>query len=297
MLHVEQVGWATIQDLGRPGLAHIGVPRSGAADRSALRLANRLVGNDEGAAAVEVLLGGLVVSADRHMGVAVTGAAVPITGLGPDGRVRRGHAGEPMVVLPGERLRLGMATRGVRAYLAVRGGIAAPSVLGSQSYDTLSRLGPPPLRVGSSLPIGSAATEFPGVDLVASPEPLDPPTVRIVEGPRWDWFAGSAWSDLLSGAWVVDPRSDRVGTRLLGPVLARREIGRELPSEGMVRGAVQVPPSGLPVILGADHPVTGGYPVIGVVVDSDIDVISQLRPGDSLRFRHVPRNRLAASLL
>lgn len=281
-LRVERVGpLATIQDLGRPGWHDSGVGRSGAADRAALRLANRLVGNAEGAAAIEVLLGGLELLAQRHLTVAVTGAPAPTA---VDGR-----AIEPASVLEieeGQRLRLGFATSGLRTYVAVRGGIEVPPVLGSRSRDTLSGLGPEPLAPGVVLPVGPPPRTLPIVDV--APVPVLSPgrlTVRAVLGPRDDWFADAA--TLFEGDWTISPATDRIGARLdrrSGGVLRRRFPG-ELPTEGMALGSVQVPPSGQPVVFLADHPITGGYPVIAVVVDADVDVVAQARPGQALRFR------------
>lgn len=276
---------STIQDLGRPGLAGIGVGVSGAADRDSLRLANRLVGNEDGAAAVEVTFGGLAVRADRDLTVAVTGAPCPAT---VDGR---GAAVNSVLRLPGGALlRLGPPERGLRSYLAVRGGIDVEPVLGSRSTDVLSGLGPDELRPGSLLPVGPPPAAFPTVDVAAvktcAAEEL---VLRIVPGPRDDWFAESALCSLLRESYEVTSESNRIGMRLDGPELPRvRE--EELPSEGMSLGALQIPPSGRPTLFLADHPVTGGYPVIAVVVSADVDKAAQARPGQRLRFRLDRRN-------
>ncbi|WP_067826138.1 biotin-dependent carboxyltransferase family protein [Nocardia inohanensis] len=281
-IRVERVGpLATVQDLGRPGWFDSGVGRSGAADRSALRLANRLVGNPEGAAGIEVLLGGLELLAERHLTVAVTGAAVPIT---LDGRAM-GMA-SVLELEEGQRLRLGWATAGLRSYLAVRGGLDIPPVLGSRSRDTLSGIGPDPLRAGDVLPIGAPPRSHPIVDVAPVPPPPDGElVVRAIPGPRDDWFTDAA--ALFAGEWLISSDTDRIGARLdrrSGPALERRVRG-ELPTEGMALGSIQVPPSGQPVIFLADHPITGGYPVIAVVVDADVDAVAQARPGQALRFR------------
>ena len=271
---------ALIQDLGRPGLASVGVGRSGAADRASFRLGARLLAQDDTAAAIEVTFGGLEVRAHRTVMLALTGAPAPAL----VGRIRVAHL-SPFVLHPGDVLRLGVPTAGLRSYLSVRGGIDVPAVLGSRSTDVLSGLGPAPLRAGDVLAVGPAPTAFPHVD-VAPLRPLtnDPIAVRAAWGPRADWLAEP---DLLgTTTWTVSSRSDRVGMRLEGEPL-RRTDKRELPSEGMVRGAIQVPPGGEPVVFLADHPVTGGYPVVAVVVDADVDRAAQVRPGQSVRFRTV----------
>ncbi len=273
---------ATVQDLGRPGWFAIGVGVSGAADRPSLRLANRLVGNPEGAAAVECLLGGLELEALTPVTVAVTGAEVQPR---VDG-VPVGH-GSVVPLRTGQRLSLGLADAGLRAYIAVRGGVDVPPVLGSRSRDTLAGIGPEPLTVGRHLPVGIATTGWPVVDVAPVPAlTTEPVHARVVLGPRDDWFVDAA--SLFTGHWVMTDRLDRVGARLSRPdaypALTRRRDG-ELPTEGMPVGAVQVPPSGEPVVFLADHPITGGYPVVGVVVTDDIPLLAQARPAQRVTFR------------
>jgi biotin-dependent carboxylase-like uncharacterized protein len=287
---VEAVGpLALIEDLGRPGHASVGVTGSGAADRRALRLANRLLGNAEGAAGVEVLLGGLAVRADGDVRVCVTGAPAPVL---VDGRAA--PLGAPLELRDGQLLTLGAPSTGLRTYLAVRGGLAEPLVLGSASTDPTMGVGPEPLAPGRRLALGRPPDRepAPAVDVAAlEPPPVTDVALRVVLGPRDDWFAPSAVDALTSQPWTVTTESDRVGVRLAGPALDRADIGtaRELPSEAVVRGAVQVPHSGQPLIFLADHPTTGGYPVVAVVVDDDTDVLAQLRPAERVRFRRVPR--------
>jgi biotin-dependent carboxylase-like uncharacterized protein len=263
---------ATIQDRGRAGQAALGVSASGACDRSAYELANRLVGNHPGAAALEVTFGGLVVHADVDLVVAITGA--PCTGV---------PLNAPATVRAGEVLRLGPPTSGLRTYLAVRGGIDVPPVLGSRSTDLLSGLGPAPLTRGETLPVGCAVEPMPGVDLapVAHP-PGGTIALRVTPGPRRDWFTDAGWESLLSQTYHVSSNSNRVGVRLDGSALERARTD-ELASEGMARGAIQIPPSGTPVIFLVDHPVTGGYPVIAYVAEADLDACAQLRPGQPVR--------------
>jgi biotin-dependent carboxylase-like uncharacterized protein len=270
---------ATVQDLGRGGYAGMGVGTAGAADRASLRLANRLVGNHEEVAAVELTFGGFAVRAAHDVTVVVTGATCPIT---VDGR---GEAmNSTLRVSAGSVLRLGLPLRGLRSYLAVRGGIDVRPVLGSRATDLLSGLGPEPLRPGAVLPVGDSAEPLPSIDFAPVTDlPADELTLGIVPGPRDDWFEGSALATLLREPYTVTSESNRIGIRLEGPVL-RRTRAEELPSEGMVAGALQVPPSGRLTLFLADHPVTGGYPVIAVVVAAHVDKAAQARPGMRIRF-------------
>ena len=173
----------------------------------------------------------------------------------------------------------------LRSYLAVRGGIDVPSVLGSRSTDTMSGLGPARLSPGTVLPVGDATDHWPATDFVV-PTPLEQ-TLHITFGPREDWFTEHARSILLEQPWTVTQDSDRVGIRLDGAEPLTRAVDDELPSEGMVLGALQVPPSGQPVLFLADHPVTGGYPVIAVVTAADVSAAAQLTPGTQIRFRAI----------
>lgn len=270
-----------VQDLGRAGLAEYGVGPSGAFDRGALRLANRLVGNPEDAAGLESLGGGLEIRALAPLVVAVTGAAGPLT-VRSDGSVRPADRRSPVALAVGDLLRVDHPTAGLRSYVSVRGGVAVARTFASASSDTLAGLGPARLAAGDRLPVGSAGRHHPHVD--HAPERRQSGPLRIVPGPRDDWFADDALDLLLSSSWTVTPASDRVGVRLDGPPLRRRDPGRELASEPVVTGALQVPPDGHPVLLGPDRPTTGGYPVIGVVIDDDVDRAAQFRPGDQVRF-------------
>jgi biotin-dependent carboxylase-like uncharacterized protein len=271
----------TIQDLGRPGYAHLGVPHSGATDRAAFTLANRLVGNAEDAAALETTIRGPEVKVLVPLTIALTGAEVDAM---LDGRSLSMHA--PIHVRAGQVLRIGAAKTGLRTYLAVRGGIKAPLTFGSASSDQLTGLGPPPLKAGDRLAVGSEALDAPTVDIAPVKRPSAEPVLRVVLGPREDWFAPDAITALLRAPFSVTPQVDRIGARLRGPELILRTAD-ELRSEGMVAGALQVPPSGEPILLLADHPTTGGYPVIAVVVDEDLPIAAQLRPGNSVRFVRV----------
>ncbi|MFF2957091.1 biotin-dependent carboxyltransferase family protein [Kitasatospora sp. NPDC057965] len=272
----------TVQDLGRRGVAHLGVPRAGALDEPALRAANRLVGNAPGAAALETTLGGIAVRALRPLTVAVTGAPSPVR---VDGRPAAW--GAPVAVPAGAVLDVGAATSGVRAYLAVAGGVAVEPVLGSRSADLLSGLGPAPLAVGDELPVGPRPPFGPLPELVPLPAPPALLALRLRLGPRADWFTPDVADRLSHATFRVAPASNRIALRTEGPPLARAREG-ELPSEGMVLGAVQVPPDGLPVVFLADHPTTGGYPVVGVVPPADLAAAAQARPGTPLRFAVLP---------
>jgi biotin-dependent carboxylase-like uncharacterized protein len=268
---------ALVEDLGRPGLGASGVGRSGAADRAALKLANRLVANPEGAAGVEVVFGGLAVRACAPVTVALAGAPAPAD---VDGVVMGHHA---LIDLhEGQVLRLGVPPTGLRTYLAVRGGVDVAPVLGSRSTDTLSGLGPPRLGEGDVLPVGPEPDALPVVDVapVCAP-PGGTVTLRAVLGPRAEFLADPA--ELTATVWTASSRSDRVGMRLEGGRLHRSDDA-EVPSEGMVRGAIQVPAGGEPVVFLADHPVTGGYPVVATVCDADVDRAAQIRPGQGVRF-------------
>lgn len=267
---------STVQDLGRPGYAHLGVPRSGALDQPALRLANRLVGNEEGAAALETTLTGVKVLARTSCRIAVTGAEADVL---VDGRAVAWGSAVP--VPAGAEIVVGTATRGLRCYLAVAGGVDLEPELGSRSTDLLSGLGPAPLAAGVVLPIGTPSRAPEEATAVPRPRPA---VLHLDLGPREDWFAPAALAALDGSAYEVAADSNRIGLRLVGPPIERSRA-EELPTEPMVLGAVQVPPNGQPVVFLADHPTTGGYPVIGVVDEADLAVCAQARPGDRLTLR------------
>jgi len=281
-----------LQDLGRPGYASMGVSTSGALDPVSLRAANRLVGNPSGAAALELTFGGLCLTARGEQVLAVTGAPVSLTISSPadaDGGARsRGVAMDrPFALGAGEELVLGRPAAGLRSYLAVRGGFDLEPVLGSLSTDVLAGLGPEPVTAGTVLPVGRPAR---GIPAVAVPEPTgaDPidtaeVVLDVVLGPRTDWFSADAVAVLTGQSWLVSARSNRVGLRLEGESLTR-VIDAELPSEGTVAGAIQIPPNGQPVLFLADHPLTGGYPVIGAVATHHLPLAGQLPPGARIRF-------------
>jgi biotin-dependent carboxylase-like uncharacterized protein len=264
----------TVQDAGRPGLAHVGVPRSGWLDAPAAQLANRLVGNPPGAALLETTMGGVSLRVDAAMALAVTGAMADVRVAG-----RSAAWGEPLSLPADAEVVVGPARRGVRSYLAVAGGIDVPAVLGSRSADLLSGLGPAPLAAGQSLAVGPAGRPRPAD---VPPRSVPAGVLRLTEGPRTDWVV-AALRRLTDRTWTVQAESNRVALRLTGQPLERAVPG-ELASEGIVLGAVQVPPDGQPLVFLADHPTTGGYPVVAVVDPADLWQCAQLRPGDTVRF-------------
>ncbi len=267
--------FTTVQDAGRPGHAHLGVPRSGWLDPQAALLANRLVGNAADAAVLENVLGDLQLQCHATTGIAVTGAPAALT---VDGRTvdSAGRVSVPA----GAWVRLGRPTVGLRCYVALSGGIEVDAELGSRSTDTLSGLGPSPLEPGDVLRLGTPSPSPAAGE--QSPERLGGPTwLRCLPGPRADVCPPGLAQRLAEARYEAGPDSDRVGLRLGGPALERR--AGELASEGMVLGAVQLPPDGQPVVFLNDHPTTGGYPVVAVVVPHDVRRCAQVRPGDEVR--------------
>ena len=268
-----------VQDLGRVGFAAVGVGRSGAVDRGAFRLGARLLAQPYTAAALEVTFGGLSVRARGNVMLALTGAPSPAD---VDGR-GVGFGG-PFTLADGQILTLGAPPVGLRTYVSVRGGVNVPPILGSRASDTLSGLGPEPLRTGDIVPVGPPPADFPNVDQAPTAALRSETLVlRALRGPRDDWLADP--DALVATQWTASSRSDRVGMRLVGEPLQHHvsRQGQELPSEGVVRGSIQVPPAGEPVVFLADHPVTGGYPVVAVLVDEAMDQAAQAVPGQQIR--------------
>lgn len=255
MIRLVSLGVAgAVVDGGRPGRAWLGASRGGAVDLVSLGLANRLVGNPEDAGAFETS-GGLVVEVVRPVVVALAGAVADV-------RTQDGPPvgwGNPVALPAGAVLRVGRLLAGARSYVAVRGGISATA---------------------GGVEVGPEPPEAPATHPAARPDP--PARIRLWPGPRLDWFVSGAWHELLRGPYVVTDTS-RVGARLLGPEVERARAD-ELPSEGLVEGAVQVPADGRPIVMLADHPTTGGYPVIAVVDPDDVHHVAQLPVGASFRF-------------
>jgi len=277
-LIVEQPGlFTTLQDLGRPGYAHFGVTSSGAADRYAHIAANRAVGNPASAATLELTLGGLVASLEEGRWMSLTGARAP---LSVDGETVSARA----FWLPaGSTLSIGIPNDSMRSYLAVDGGFLAPPVLGSVSWDTLAAIGTPPLVAGQRVEVGAPSNG----SATAEPERVSPatPLVNFRWGPRHNLFNQSDLALFVTHKWRVSTETNRVGVRLEGATLDSR--AGSLPSEGAVVGSIQVPPSGQPIVFLADHPVTGGYPIIGVVAEAHLWQLAQATPGTGLRFMPV----------
>jgi len=272
--------WTTIQDRGRPGLERFGIPPGGAADWFAAAAANQIVGNQQDAALLEATAVGPTLQFDADAVVAVTG----------------GHVDEPpewkaTKVLRGSKLAVGTIGPGVRTYLAVRGGIDVPLVLGSRSYCQRGTFGGGfgrPLAASDHLPIGRMIEVDPMAEPWSESHRLQvhgPWEVRVIAGPQTDAFTGDALERLSATACRVTPDIDRMGLRLETPGL--RLQPEEILTVPMTAGAIQVTPSGGLIVLHVDHQTTGGYPVIATVIYADLPLLAQVRPGDTVRFRIV----------
>ncbi|TWX40887.1 5-oxoprolinase subunit PxpB [Frigoribacterium sp. ACAM 257] len=289
--------FSILEDLGRPGRSGLGVSRSGAMDHRALREANRLVGAATGSAALELAYGGLEATARGDLVLAVAGAPVPLTVHGARG-ARHAVPGAAFALDDGEVLVVGAPPRGVYSYLAVRGGWEAESVLDSASGDVLARIGPGRLAAGDELGVGRAWSESVAASAHDAQRSVSAPDevtlLDVVLGPRDDWFTAEALERLTGQRFTVTAQSNRIGLRLEGEHPLERAVEHELPSEATVSGALQVPPDGQPVLFMADHPVTGGYPVVACVVGDQLDRAAQVPVGASVRFRVVPGPDLGA---
>lgn len=284
MMEVIQAGrLATLQDLGRQALGHLGVPAAGAVDRLNLRIANRLVGNPDDAVALEMTAEGATLRFTTDTRVALTGGALEL---------QLDAAPVPMYqtlsVKAGMELHCGRVVQGWRSYLGVAGGIQATPVLGSRSTDTLAKLGPEALTAGMQLKTAPLSALDGGAYLRSAPQYKSSARLRILAGPHQEWFAPEALLALRHTRFRVSSQSDRVGLRLEGQALQRVREG-ELPSMGMLEGAVQVPGSGHPIVLMANHGATGGYPVIANVIAADMHLAAQLAPGAEVSFMDVSR--------
>ena len=281
---------ALYQDLGRPGQADQGVSESGALDRAALRAANLCVGNPGDAAAIEITFGGFALSADRPVTLALTGAPSPHEIRTADGRTVSAPFARPFALDAGDALTLGVPSEGMRSYLALRSGFVVEPVLGSASTDTLAKVGPPPIAAGHVLAPANrpaAAVDPDGPEPKQLPQTGETVTLDVVLGPRTDWFTEKGVQTFLSQEWEVTAESSRVGVRLSGSAPLERRDAAELPSEGTALGSIQVPHSGQPVLFLADHPLTGGYPVIGVVAAHHLDLAGQIPIGARIRFNPI----------
>ena len=272
-------GFATVQDHGRIGLAHLAIPTSGAFDRESHDLANRIVGNSREAATIESLRANLTFTTSREIVIAVTGAPANVVVNGIHAQMNAA------TYIPAQAsIEISTTQLAMRTYVAIRGGFQGEVVIGSQSYDELSRLGTPPITVGSTLEIARhESSDVLSAHAVIKGVRLDSHFVASVSpGPRWDMFP--EFDELFRKAFMISSQCNRVAVRLEGYSFAWDTSAR-LPSEGVVFGAIQVPVDGFPLIFGPDHPTTGGYPVIGVVAQADMSVIAQLPPGTTLGFR------------
>ncbi len=273
-----------VQDGGRRRVAGMGVPGAGPADPDSMVLANRLVGNPDGAAAIEITVAGPALRFNGHAHCAVVGRSADAVEAAIDG-----HPCSDGAVVPvgaDQVLSVGQVRSGLRAYLAVSGGLATPEAVGSRSSDLLCGLGPGPLAAGDRLDLGHPGRPHGILSHSAGPATDGPATVvRVMEGPHRP--GDGAWECLIDQEWAVRGDSNRIGVRLGGRLPMPVAGSRSIPSTGMVTGAIQVPPDGNPIILLPDHATVGGYPVVGCVISADLAVIGQLAPGDAVRFSQV----------
>jgi len=288
----------TVQDLGRPGYQRLGIPPSGPLDRPAFVLANRLVGNPDGAAGLELTLRGPRLEAHRACVIAVTGADM---GLTINGQAAPGWTA--VRLRPGDVVAFRMVTAGCRAYLAVAGGLDLPPALGSRSTYLRGRLGGldgRPLQKGDALPVGAPPAALDRPDGRAVPEarrPGYPAEVecRVILGPQDDRFTPDGIAAFLGGPYEVAPQADRMGYRLKGP-LVTHAAGHDIVSDGIPLGGIQVPGEGQPIVLLVDRQTTGGYTKIATVISVDIGRLGQAKPGHRVRFRRVTLGEAHAAL-
>lgn len=278
----------TVQDLGRLGYQRVGIPPSGPMDRAAFVVANRLVGNPDGAAGLEMTIKGPRLEARGDALVAVTGAEMGFTVNG-----RPAPAWTAVRVRAGDVLGFQMASAGCRAYLAVAGGIDVAPALGSRATylrGRLGGLGGRALRKGDALPVGSAPVPGAREGRTVPParRPAYPAEVecRVILGPQADRFTDEGIAAFLGGPYEVTPQADRMGYRLKGPVIAHAR-GHDIVSDGIPLGGIQVPGEGQPIVLLVDRQTAGGYTKIATVISVDIGRIGQTRPGQRVRFRRV----------
>lgn len=283
-----------VQDDGRHGKSGLGISASGALDSVAMHQANRLVGNPARSPVLENVLGQLRMRSHGPTTVAVTGAEVALTLHSASAGAWAIHSHAPVALNDGDVLQLHASTAGVRNYIAVRGGWQVEPVLGSCATDTLALIGPPPLQAGQRIPVGAAIppAQLHAVELGSAPAPALPRAGEVVVldvllGPRTDWFTEQALQTFVGQEWRVTPQSNRVGIRLEGAQALVRSRTEELPSEGTVAGAIQVPINGQPVLFLADHPLTGGYPVIGAIAGYHLPLAAQIPVGCRIRFQVV----------
>jgi KipI family sensor histidine kinase inhibitor len=283
---------ALFQDLGRFGQTGQGVSASGALDRGAFKSANRLAGNAETEPCLELMGGGFAFRSTARAVIGVAGAPCAISIRTASGRILTAETNTPLALEAGDEVRFAAPERGVRSYLSVRGGFRVAKILGSAATDTLAMVGPAPVQAGSVLtlnepPASSASVSLDEIPAFAFPKAGEIVTLDLILGPRPDWFTAEALETLQNTDWVVTPQSNRVGIRLDGDGVLERSRTDELPSEGTVTGAVEVPLNGKPLLFLADHPLTGGYPVIGAVAAYHLDLAGQIPVGAKIRFRAI----------
>ncbi|OTA15518.1 putative multifunctional urea amidolyase [Xenorhabdus vietnamensis] len=291
-LEILSVGLQTLfQDLGRVGQAKLGISESGAMDKSALRSANRIVGNPSDQACLEIVQGGFKAIAHGQILIAITGSLCPIEIKTPSGETFNVSAYQPIDLNDGDEISLGIPAAGMRSYLSVRGGFIVPAILSSRSFDSLSNIGPAPLKINDKLAVSEtshcAAISFSETPAFDMPNKDEIVVLDIIFGPRTDWFTPEAIDLLSQQTWQVTPQSNRIGLRLNGECSLSRIKLQELPSEGTCAGAIQIPASGQPVLFLADHPLTGGYPVIASVADYHLDRVGQIPVNAKIRFNPI----------
>ena len=287
--------FSSIQDFGRFGFQRFGISASGAMDDVAMRLANRLAGNPLGTATIEMALVGaaFIVEADSCR-VAVAGGDFPLLINDAPAATYRAHD-----LVRGDRIKLGAARAGARAYLAVAGGFAIAPVLGSRSTHSRSAIGGldgGPLKAGDLLPLAGAGVDGPLLELPPDRVPVTGGPIRVLLGPQDDAFTAAGIATFLGSDYTVSQKTDRMGCQLDGPAIEHRD-GFNIVSDGIMNGSIQVPGNGRPIVLLADRQTTGGYPKIATVIGPDLHRLAQRRPGDTVRFQSVGEEEAAAIAL
>ena len=283
-----------VQDEGRSGMASLGISMSGALHQTAMHQANRLVGNPTPTPVLENVLGQVRMRSHGAVTLCVTGAQSDLTLFPLSGAAYQVPTHTPIALNDGDELQLHAPSAGVRSYIAVRGGWGVEPVLGSCSTDTLAQIGPQPVQIGQRIAVGNAVApaQLQPVELGVEPERGWPKSgeevvLDVVLGPRTDWFTSAGLQNFVTQSWEVTPQSNRIGIRVQGVQPLERSCHDELPSEGTVAGAIQVPINGQPVLFLADHPLTGGYPVIASIASYHLGLAAQIPVGCRIRFNVV----------
>ncbi|ANR62072.1 hypothetical protein C627_05455 [Corynebacterium glutamicum ZL-6] len=280
---------AIFQDRGRFGFASAGVGTSGSFDRLSAARANHALGNDPNATVVEILLGGFEVETLHTTSIVFTGTEAEVMVRTAGGQSKNATTNTIIDVAAGERIRVEPATYGMRAYFAARGGFAVEKTLGSASTDLISHMGPRPIEPGDVIDVATDIADsqwWPKLrQLPTLWKRMPTETLTVIRGPRDKWFTQESLNNFFTQVFTVSNDSNRIGLRMHSSEPIQRRVEGELKSEGMVRGSIQIPPGGNPVVFGPDHPVTGGYPVIAVLTSRSCDRSAQLLPGDKVRFK------------